>query len=292
MMNLILNHNVVALSPPSLPAFLYDLINWFSKYTADKIRIRTNDCLPIRAVLVGLRGPNFNERIFFRNHFQPVSPFSGYSGWSIASPPISCPAEGLEWAAKTSSVSVGAPHTVYGCDLSFGLKCPGVMGSHYGTLMLTSVAHFTENDLLRWLFVKCFNDVWTTPGNMGIRFVDQNNHCKYGPKCPCSDSQLVIAPLVLETRNKPAQFRPGVRFAGERYARLVAHVLKTAYGQSRFSQKDQDRFTVDIGVNVGASSGVVTKNVRIYITPQNEIHIRPTEDCADACSQFEFPLDR
>lgn len=82
-------------------------------------------------------------------------------------------------------------------------------------------------------------------------------------------------PWVLRTRNEPAQFRPG--FTHEDAKRLAEKALKDAQNKGRVKTAEVDGFVYDARELIGASNGKPTSHIQIRITPQGNLHIRPTE---------------
>lgn len=293
-MNLILNPDVVALSPASLVESLMELI---SRLGNDKIYCSDSDLYAIRSAFAKARGPTFNVSCYLVMHFQPRKLPTPFAPLIIVSPLYArgLNPTGLICSSQESSVAVGAKGTAYGSQVDFELsfavaQSVGVKNA----LMVSEVAHLSNCDYLRWRFVKHFNDYWSTPESAGIKIVDQHEHCSHGHESPCPDAVWKSEAWVSRTKGNgnSARFRPGVRFGGEKYMRLVAHILRAAYADMRYTQKLQDKFIVNVGVYVGAANGNPTRNVEIYITPQNHIHIRPSEHNENVRSAFDFPLDR
>lgn len=294
-MNLVLNPDVIQLNPSGMGSSLIALARGLSRYTADKIHVQNTDCQAVRELFRGVCGEHFDVNGLLRNHFQFVRPFDSLLGLSIVNPPSAacCPSKGLEWASRTSSVSVGSTGTAYGVGLVFELANSSALSARrYDAIMVSELLQLGAADLNRWLFVKSFNDVWTTPEKCGVMLADQHQHCRYGRRPPCADSVWTKETWVSKTRNTQAFFRPGIAFAGERYLRLIAHILRAAYAQSLFLHTRQNGFIVDVGANVGSSNGQVVSHVQIYITAQNVIHIRPTHGPCQVSAPIDFPLDR
>lgn len=307
-MNLLLNPDVVALNPPTLAQ---DLIALTKRLGNDRISIAATDVLKVREKIdelwsksrKGHKSSGTRElsgwKQFFGNHFQVSKHKFASSLWLIDSPhgASQCRADGLAAASQLSSISVGAKNTAYGNSPGFVLKHSLNPAQGFkSALMVSDGSHLSCCDVQRWLFVKHFNDYWSNPSAIGVRFVDSQvcKHCLHGNEPPCADSQWTNARWVATTGSGgvPAQFRPGIRVGDEKYARLAKHVLEAAYGNLHFTQDQQDKYVVDTGVYVGASKGKPTKNVEIYITPRNEIHIRPSEHQSCAQKSFHFPLDK
>ena len=293
-LNLILNPDVVALNPSTLAADLLELV---PKFGNDKICYANTDYVTLRAALCGAKGPKFNVSAYMLNHFQPLRLAPVSSPLLIVAPQaaVGLSPTGLIQASTESSVSVGARGTSYGRNLDFTLGVGlGQATDLRSALMVSEVAHCSMWDFKRWFFIKHFNDLWSRPHSADFKIVDQHEHCSHGNENPCRDSCWVHASWVGRTKGNEnsARFRPGIRFGGEKYMRLAAHVLLAAYANLLFTQRQQDKYVVDTGVLVGAAGGKPTQNVQIYITPYNEIHIRPSEHAAHARRTFNFPLDR
>lgn len=293
-MNLLLNSDIVALAPPTLARGLMALIQNLAN---DRIGVAKADWLKLKDMFVAGTWPSLDVERYMWLHFQISGHSSQPSPWVIDSPAtaIHCCADGLVAGSLTSSISVGAKNTTYGNLPEFVLRDNlNPARGRKSALMVSEVSHLSRCDVQRWFFVKHFNDYWPNPTKVGVKFVDQHGHCVHGNERACVDAQWTGADWVAATRSRgiSAKFRPGIYFGSEKYARLVAHVLRTAYENMYFAQAQQDQYVVDVGVYVGASNGKPTKNVEIYITPQNEIHIRPSEQPPCAKKKFLFPLDR
>jgi uncharacterized protein RhaS with RHS repeats len=78
---------------------------------------------------------------------------------------------------------------------------------------------------------------------------------------------------ISDTKSGAAQFNPGTTH--DQAKQMINQALQAAKKQGKLKPEELDRFVFDTGMTIGASGGKPTSKVKIYVTPQGEIHIRP-----------------
>lgn len=80
---------------------------------------------------------------------------------------------------------------------------------------------------------------------------------------------------VEKTRHGAAKFAPAIN--DPRAKELVTEALEAAKKQGKIKPQDINTFEHDFGYTIGADLGRPTSKLRIYCTPQGQIHARPVQ---------------
>lgn len=209
-------------------------------------------------------------------------------------------ARAMACASLSASVSVGIADGAYGNDFSYGVHerdlGSGVETDKFTSLMPTQPQHLSEIDFVRWKYVATL-DVHDAEGH-GVSYPDRfefKKHFNTDNPDFIPESKWTKMPWVADTAKErhEALFLPGLKYKSVAFFRLVGFVLREAYRNSRYTQREQNGFILDVGIPIGAAAGKVTNNVKIYISEQNVVHIRPCEQVCDAraIAPFAFAGD-
>lgn len=267
----------------------------------DKLAVFPEHTAQLYALLGQLKGDK--AKWFRRAHLRRPFAYSGhdktrtpvyarYQNHRYVISPGGQPAESFGWASLLAGVSVGILNPAYGSKLSYFVDETDGQGQRtmpmIQSLMLDKAKHFREPEYLRWRFVEEFKNDLGACSDEYVTFPATLSHIHCSPrksayKRYCAESLWSVEPWVNATSSgDQAYFMPGIGYASTEYKYLVYLVLKAAYQKQVYLQSDQDGFIVDVNTNIGASGGSVTSKVMIRVTPQNAIHIRPTEKPAAA----------
>lgn len=286
-MKIVLNPDIVDESPAELGRSLFDFVNALGHEHIIFSGIQQYQIIESIRSLIEQIG--YNPYWFFFQHFQQSKELLKSEGYRIKDPPCArqLKADGLAYSSLNACISLGCRASGYGSGVNFKLE-QGV--AEIDSIMVSDFSDMNLGDLQRWLFVKYINDRWSSPKEYGIYLVDENHHCRKCREGKLKDTNWDTNEFKIDTLINQAAFRPGIFFADECYTRLVAHVLKAAYQDARFTASRQNGFVVDIGIEIGAANNHVTRNVEIYVLDTNHIHIRPSEHNANMRSVYDFLL--
>lgn len=219
---------------------------------------------------------------------------SVYVRWSTHKYEISSPVEYaglsarcLAWASLKGGISLGVSQASLGDNIYYEVKELQFNEDSpltFTSLMFTKQEHSYNVDYLRWRYMK-------TGLAQGVAFPEHTTFGKHFHRevLPIiKESGWTNAQWVKDTRDGEAMFLPGLKYGSAQFHSLIRFVLRQAYSKFRYTIEDQNNFVVDVQRPIGAAAGKPTSKVKLYVTKQNVIHIRPCEQAADCTADESF----
>ena len=134
--------------------------------------------------------------------------------------------------------------------------------------------HLSAPVVRRWLY--CFAGSEYATEHTGFSYA-MHGH-KHFKLASCCGTEPEIRDWVKNTSSPgEAQFRPGLRPDSPEIANFVRKALTSAFDSGLYAPDEINGHEIDIGDFIGAANGKETTRIRIYVTEQNELHIRPKE---------------
>lgn len=197
------------------------------------------------------------------------------------------PLEGKKfaWSFFRGGMLLGIAGSKYGDLFSYEVKernkDNGLRNKVFISYMATLPRHTQELILKRWLYAYRSANNIECAKNAGLICFPQW-HTKHFL------ARTVDEKILMECtkrggafgRNKTdnaAKFLPCIQKDSYAYIHLLSSVLRIAFETQHYTEEEQDRFSVDVGVNIGYANGNKTQVVCLYVTNENCIHIRPFE---------------
>lgn len=233
---------------------------------------------------VPLRDRRLNTSVYNRwaNHEYKISSPGKYMGLS---------AKCLAWASLKGGISVGPSHARLGDDIYYEVEERSTNGTLaktiFSSLMFTKMAQSRNVDYLRWQYMIYGLD-------QGVAFPEHATFRKHFHRegLPLEKESLwPDAQWVKDTRDGEAMFMSGFKYGSPQFHQLVRFVLKQSYSQMRYTVEEQNEFVVDVRKLIGAANGKPTSKVKLYVTKQNVIHVRPCEQRAVCTADVPFEFD-
>lgn len=135
----------------------------------------------------------------------------------------------------------------------------------FEVMCVTLDKHLSEPVFLRWAFA-----MEMLPFNCIRGKLSNHSHKHFLWQAGNAPSGWIAA-----TKGQPAQFNPGIAEDGDEIQQILRQLLAEAIGKGQLTHHELNEFPHDTGRNIGATNGVVTTCVKLYVTPQDEFHIRP-----------------
>lgn len=196
------------------------------------------------------------------------------------------------WSFFRGGMLLGIVGSKYGDFFSYKVKKINGDNGHSNEIFISYMAtlprHVQESVLKRWLYAyRTANDIECAKKMDLVCFPQE--HTKH------FSARTVDEKLLMECTKRggifgrskidnAAKFLPCIQKDSYAYIYLLSSVLRIAFKNQRYTEEEQDRFSVDVGVNIGYANGNKTQVVCLYVTNQNCIHIRPFEGKAQiAC---------
>ena len=179
---------------------------------------------------------------------------------------------------------LGIAGSKYGDYFSYKVKerdDKGQSNEVFTSYMATLPKHVHEPILRRWLYAyRAANNIECANNMDLVRFPP--DHTKHFFARTVDEKMLVESTKSGKSfgRNRidnAAKFLSSIQKASYAYAYLLSSVLRLAFVSRRYEEDEQNRFSVDVGVDIGAANGRMTKVVCLYVTNGIDIHIRPFE---------------
>lgn len=134
--------------------------------------------------------------------------------------------------------------------------------------------HLSDPVVRRWSF--SFLPRVSDSDDPGFSYAEQGH--KHFKLSHVSESKSRSEAWVDSTRSPGAAlFRPGLHETSHEVEYLVRLALSHAFESGRYTAEEQNRFVFDTHSFVGAAEGKQTSRIELYLTPQNQLHIRPKE---------------
>lgn len=139
---------------------------------------------------------------------------------------------------------------------------------------VSRTGHLSDPIVRRWMF--CFSKAENKLDNPGFIYAEQGH--KHFKLASMSEDRTTENDWVDSTRPPGAAlFRPGLHETSQIIADLIRMALSRAFESGCYTADEQNRFEVNTNQIIGAASGKRTSKIKLYMTAQNELHIRPKE---------------
>lgn len=181
-----------------------------------------------------------------------------------------CPA--LAWAYVQGGIALGFPKDGFWRKLHYKIEETRATGASVtrSVLCLSVPEHLADSTIRRWLFAFGFSGDEPT----GFSLADYNHkHFKLAGWA----SDVKTDSWISSTLDGEALFNPGLRHNSPAHISLVRKALSAAFQTGKYETDEIDGFVWDSGRTIGAANGKLTSKIVVYMTSQNELHIRPKE---------------
>ena len=199
------------------------------------------------------------------------------------------PGRKFAWSHLHGGILIGIAGSKYGDSFQYEVnerdRVCGKLSCQFVAYMASKVLHFGEPIFKRWIYAcKSCGNIEYAKVQKYIHF--PACHVKHFSPAGLSKKQWLLSTRASISRNKvasAAKFINGIKKDSLAYAYLVSSAIRVAFENLRYSDYEQNRFSIDVGCVIGAAQGKETTVLALYVTNGVDIHIRPYEGPACVC---------